>query len=173
MPTEFRLVKAMVFPVVMNECESCTIRKAEGWRIDAFELWYWRRLLRVSWNIRSTNQSINPKGNQFWIFIGRTDEEAETPILWPPDAKNRLLGKDPNAGKDWRQKEKGMTKDEVVGWHHRHDGHEFEQAPEIGDGQGSILVCYSPWSCKELGTTKWLNWTELIHINSSLVKEKR
>ena len=89
-------------------------------------------------------QPIHPKGNQSWIFIGRTDAEAETPILWPPDVKNWLIGKDPYAGKDWRQEEKGSTEDEMVGWHHRLNGHEFEQAPRVGDWQGS-LVCYSPW----------------------------
>ena len=87
--------------------------------------------------------SLNPKGNQSWIFTGRTDAEAETPILWPPDAKNRLTGKDPDAGKDLKQEKKGMMEDELVGWHHWLDGHEFEQAPGVGDGQGS-LVCYSP-----------------------------
>ena len=105
-PTKVRLVKAMLFPVVMYGCESWTIKKAEHWKIDAFDLWCWRRLLRVSWTARRPNLS--------WIFIGRTDAKAETPILWPPDAKNWLIGKDPDPGKDWRW-EKGMTKDEVVG----------------------------------------------------------
>ena len=99
----------------------------------------------------------NPKGNQSWIFTGRTDAEAEAPIRWPPDAKNWLIGKDPDAGKDWRQEKKGTTKDEMVEWHHWLDGHEFEQAPGIGDGQGS-LACCSPWGRKELDTTEWLNW---------------
>ena len=81
---------------------------------------------------------VHPKGNQPWIFIGRTDAEAEAPILWPPDAKNWLIGKDPDAGKDWRQKEKGMTKDEMVGWHHRLNGHEFVQAPGDSEEQGSL-----------------------------------
>ena len=98
---------------------------------------------------------VHPKGNQSWIFIGRTDAEAETLILWPPDAKNWLTGKDPDAGKDWRREEKGMT--EMVGRHHWLDGHEFEQAPEVGDGQGS-LACFSPWGCKESDTTELLNW---------------
>ena len=102
---------------------------------------------------------VNPKGNQSWIFIGRTDAEAETLALWAPDAKSWLIGKDPEAGKDWRQ-EKGMTEDGMVGWHHWCDGHEFEQALGIGDGQGS-LPCYSPWGLKESDTTEWLNWTEL------------
>ena len=103
-------------------------------------------------------QPVHPKENQSWVFIGRDDVEAETPILWPPDVKNLLLGKDPDAGKDWRQEEKGMTDDEVVGWHHRLNGHEFEQAPGVGDEQVS-LACCSPWSHKELDTTE-LNWTE-------------
>ena len=104
-------------------------------------------------------QEVHPKGNQSWIFIGKTDAKAETPILWPPDAKNWLTGKDPDAGKDWRQEEKGMTEDEMVGWHHRLGGHEFEQAPGVGDGQGS-LACCSPWGRKESDTTERLNWTD-------------
>ena len=103
-------------------------------------------------------QPVHPKGNQSWIFIGRTDAEAETPILWLPDAKNQLIGKDPDVGKDWRQEEKGTTEDEMVGWHHRLSGHEFKQALGDGDGQGS-LACCSPWGCKELDTTKRLNST--------------
>ena len=118
LPTKFCLVKAMVFPVVMYGCESWTVKKAECQRIDAFELWCWRRLLRVPWTARRSNP-VSPKGNQSWIFIGRTDAEAETPILWPPDAKNRLIGKDPDAWKDWRQEEKGTTENEMFGWHHQ------------------------------------------------------
>ena len=106
---------------------------------------------------------VNPKGNQSWIFIGRTDVEAETPILWSPDAKYWLIGKDPDAGKDWRREEKGSTEDEIVGWHHRLNGHEFEQALRVGDGQGS-LACCSPWGCKELDMTEQLNWTETLVI---------
>ena len=101
--------------------------------------------------------AVHPKGNQPWIFIRRTDAEAEIPILWPPDEKNWLTGKDPDAGKDWRQ-EKGTTEDEMVGWHHRLNGHEFEQAPGVGDGQGSLMCC-SPWGCKESDKTEGLNWT--------------
>ena len=99
---------------------------------------------------------VNPKGNQSWIFIGRTDAEAETPILWPPDVKNWLIRKDPDAGKDWRQEEMRATEDELVGWHHHLNGHEFEQTWEEGEGQG-ILACYNPWSHKELDTTERLN----------------
>ena len=97
---------------------------------------------------------VNPKGNQPWIFIGRT--EAEAPILWPPNGKSWLTGKAPDEGKDWGQKEKGVTEDETVGWHHQLDRHEFEQAPRDGEGQGS-LECYSPWGCKELAMTYWVN----------------
>ena len=124
LPRKIHLVKAMVFPVVMYGCESWTIKKAESWGIDAFELWCWRRLLRVPWTTRRS-KPVHPKGNRSWIFIGRTDAEAEAPILRPPDAKSWLTWKDPDAGKDWRQ-EKGMTEDEMVGWHHRLNGHEFE-----------------------------------------------
>ena len=102
-------------------------------------------------------QLVHPKGNQSGIFIGRTDAEAEIPILWPPDAKNWLIGKDPDAGKDWRREEKGMTEDEMVGWYHRLDGQEFEQALGVGDGQGS-LACCSPWDSKNTDMIEWLNW---------------
>ena len=107
-------------------------------------------------------QSIHPKGNQSWIFIGRTDAEAEIPILWPPDAKKWFIWKDPDAGKDWGQEEKGTTEDEMVGWHPQRNGHEFEQALRIHDGQGN-LACCSPWGRKESDTTVRLNWSELSH----------
>ena len=103
---------------------------------------------------------VNPKGNQPWIFTGRTDAEAETPILWPPDAKNWLTGKDPDTGKDWRLEEKGMTEDEMFGWHHQLNGDEFEWTLGVGDGQGGLACCDS-WGCKESDTTEQLNWTEL------------
>ena len=106
-------------------------------------------------------QQVNSKGNQSWIFIGRTAAEAETPILWSPVAKNWLIWKDPEAEKDWRQEEKGTGgEDEMVGWHHWLNGHEFKQALVVGDGQGS-LACYCPWCCKESDRTEQLNWTEL------------
>ena len=135
------------------------IKKAEHRRIDAFELWYWRRLLRVPWTARRSNQSIlkeiSPK-----IFTGRSDAEAEAPIAWPHDVKSWLIGKDPDAWKDWGQEEKGMTEDEMVGWHHRLHGHEFEWTPGVGgDGQGG-LACCGPWDCKESDTTVLLNWTD-------------
>ena len=109
-------------------------------------------------------QPVYPKGNQSWIFIGKTDAEAL--ILWPSDVKNLLIGKDPDAGKDWRWDEKGMTEDEMVGWHHGLDRHEFEQAPGIGDGQGS-LACCSPWGLKESDTTERLNWIILRRVLTS------
>ena len=109
------------------------------------------------------DQTVNPKGNQSWIFIGRTN--AEAPILWPPDGKNWLNGKVPDNGKDWRWEEKGMTEIEMVGWHHRLNGHEFEQALGVGDGQGS-LTCCSPWGHKESDMTEWLNLTEHTFFHS-------
>ena len=104
-------------------------------------------------------QPVNPKGNQSWIFIGRTDVKAETPIIWPPDAKNWLIGKDPDAGRDWGQEEKGTTEDEMAGWHHQLDGRESEWNPGVG-GQGGLPCCDS-WGHKESDTTERLNWTEL------------
>ena len=103
-------------------------------------------------------QLVHPTGTQSWIFTGRTDVEAETPIFWSPDGKNWLVGKDPDAGKDWKREEKGTTKDEMIGWHHWSYGHDF--TPGIGElGQGS-LVCRSPWGCKESDMSEQLNWTE-------------
>ena len=154
--TKVCLLKAMVFPIVMDGCDSWAIKKAESQRIDAFEIWCWRRLLKVPW-------TVHPKGNQSWIFIGRTDGEAETLILCPPNAKNGLIRKYPDAEKDWRQEEKGTTEDKMVGWHHWCNGHEFGQALGVGDGQGS-LACCSPWGCKESDMTKRLNWTELMTL---------
>ena len=107
-------------------------------------------------------QPVHPKGDQSWIFIWRTDAETETPVVWPPDSKNCLIWKDPDAGKDWRQEEKGMTEDEMVGWQHWLDGHVLEQAPGLGDGQGS-LECCSPWGRKESDMTERLNWAECRH----------
>ena len=122
--TKVHLVKPMVFPVVMYGCETWTIKKAEHRRIDAFELWSWRRCLStLDWK---EIQPVHPKGDQSWVFIGRTDIEAETPVFWPPHVKSWLIGEDPDAGRDWGQEEKETTEDEMVGWHHRLDGHEFE-----------------------------------------------
>ena len=102
-------------------------------------------------------QPVHPKGDQSWVFTGRTDVEAETPIVWPPDVKCWLILKDPDARRDWRQEEKGMTEDEMVGWHHRLNGRGFGCTPGVGDGQGG-LACYSSWGLKELDRTEWLNW---------------
>ena len=162
LPTKVHLVKAMVFLVVMYRCESWTIKKAEHQRTDAFELWCWRRLLRIPWTARRSNQSILKEISPQYS-MERTDVEAETPILWPPDAKNWLLGKHPDAGKDWRQEEKGMTEDEMVGWHHRLNGHEFEQAPGDGEGQGS-LACCSPWGHKGSDTSERLNSNKSLKL---------
>ena len=157
LPTKVHLVKAMVFPVVMDGCKNWTVKKTERQRIDAFELWCWRRLLRVPWTTRRSNQSVLKE------IIGRTDAEAETPILWPLDAKNWLIGNDLDSGKDWMQEEKGTIEDEMIGWHHWLNGHEFEQALGVGDGQGS-LVCFSLWGCKESDTIDWLNWAEKRYL---------
>ena len=151
LPTKVCLAKAMVFPVVMYGCESWTIKKAEHWRFDGFELWYWRRLLRVPWTARL--QPVHPKGDQSWMFIGRTDAEAETPILWLPDVKSWLIGKACDAGRDWGQEEKGTTENEMDGWHHQLNGHEFGWTLGVGDGQGGLACCDS-WGCKELDTTE-------------------
>ena len=164
LPKKVHLVKAMVFPAVMYGRE--LDHKGEHWRIDAFELWCWRKLLRVPWTLRRANQSIL-KEIFIGIFVGRTDAEAETPILWPPDVKNQFIWKDPDAGKDWRR-EKGMTEDEMVGWHHRLDGHEFEQGPGVRDGQGS-LACCSPWGRRVVhGWVTELNWTDDLQCYVSL-----
>ena len=108
-------------------------------------------------------QPVHPKGDQSWIFIGRTDAEAEALILWPPDVKYWLIWKDPDSGKDWRQEEKATTEDEMVGWHHWLDGHEFEQALGVGDGQGSLMCC-SPWGHKESNMTEWLYWLNWTYV---------
>ena len=151
LPTKVHLVKAMVFSVVMYGCESWTIKKAEHWRIDAFELWCWSKLLRVPWTAKRSNQSILKEISPEY-FIGRTDAEAEVPMLWPPDVKNWPTGKDPDAGKDWRREEKGVIEDEMVGWHHRLNRHGLEWAPGDSEGQGN-LVCCSPRGHKESDTT--------------------
>ena len=163
LPAKVCLVKAMIFPVAMYGCEGWTIKKAEHQRTDAFEPWCWRRCLRVPWTAKGSKK-VNPKGNQSWIFIGRTVAEAEAPTLWPPDAKNWLVGKDPDAGKDWKQEKKGTTEDEMVEWHHQLNGHESEQALGVGDRQGS-LVCHSPRSRKESDTTGQLNLlTQVVQL---------
>ena len=129
-------------------------------------LWCWRRLLRVPWTARTSNQSILKEINLEYLLEG-LNAKAETPILWPPDAKNWLSRKDLGAGKDWRCEEKGMTEEEMAGWHHWLDEHEFEQALGVGDGQGS-LACRRPWGRKELDSTEWLNWLTDYYFISNL-----
>ena len=151
LPTKVHLVKAMVFPVVTYGCESWTIKKAERRRIDAFELWCWRRLLRVLWTARRSNQSIlkeiSPRCSLERLML-KLKLQYFGYLMWRIDS----FGKDPIAGKDWKQEEKGLTEDEMVGWHHQLHGHEFEQAPGVGDGQGS-LACSSPWGHEESDMT--------------------
>ena len=138
------------------------------WKLDYKERWapknwcFWTVVLEKTLESLldcKEVQPVHPKGDQSWVFIGRTDVVPETPILWPPNVKSWLIWKDPDAGRDWGQEEKGMTEDEMGGWHHWRDGHEFEQTPGVGDGQGG-LVCYDSWGRKESDTTEWLNWTE-------------
>ena len=146
----------MVFPVVMYGCKSWTVKKAERRRIDTFELWCWRRLLGVPWTARSNQSILKEISPGCWRPVAKT----ETPILWPPHAKSWPIGKDSDAGRDWGQEEKGTTEDEMAGWHHRLNGHEFGWTPGVGDGQGGLACCNS-WDCRELDTIEWLNWTEL------------
>ena len=159
LPTKVHIVNSMVFPVVMYGCESWNIKKADCQKIYTFELWLLKKTLESPLDCKEI-QPVHPRRNQSWIFIGRTDAEAETPILWLPAVKNWLIRKDLNAGKDWRQEEKGMAEDEMVIWHHWLNGHEFEQTLGVGDGQGG-LVCWDSWGRKESDTTERLNWTEL------------
>ena len=154
MPTKVHPVKAMVFLVVMYGCESWTIKKAERCRIDAFELWCWRRLLRVPWTARRSNQSILKEISPEYSLEGlmlKLKLQYFGYLMWRTDS----LGKDPDAGKDWRWEEKGTTEDEMVRWHHRLNGHEFEQVPGDGEGQGR-LAYDSPWGPKEWDTTERL-----------------
>ena len=138
------------------------------WELDYKESWplknwcFWTVMLEDSWESLDCKESqpVHPKGHGSWIFIGRTDGEAETPILWLPDVKNWLIWKDPDAGKDWRWQEKVTAECEMVGWHLQLNGHEFEYASGVGDGQGS-LACCSPWGCKESDMPELLSWTEL------------
>ena len=140
----------MVF--IIYGCESCPIKKAERQRIDAFKLWCWRRPFRSPLENKEI-KAVNPKRSQPWIFTRRT--EAEAPTIWPPDAKSQFIGKDSDAGKDRRQKEKRVTEDKMVGWHHRFSGYELGQT--LGDGEGQVgLACSSLWGHKELDTTWWL-----------------
>ena len=154
LPTKVHIVKAMVFPVVMCGCESWTTKKSD---CQVIELCWWRRLLRVPWTTRRFNQSIL---KEISLGISFLRNEAETPVLWPPLAKSWLIGKDSDAGRDWGQEEKGMTEDEMAGWHYWLDGREFQWIPGVGDGQGGLACCDS-WGRKELDMTERLNWTEV------------
>ena len=157
----------MVFPVVMYGCECWTVKKAQCRRIDAFETVLLEKTLESPLDCKEI-QPVHPKAYKSWVLIGRTDAEAETPILWPPHAKSWLIWKDPDAGKDWGQEVKGTTEDEISGYHHWLDGRESGWTLGVGDGQGG-LVCCSSWGRKESDTTEWLNWTELnwrMHANT-------
>ena len=145
MPTKVHLVKAIVF---RSHVWMWQLNCKESWALKNWCFWtvVLGKTLESPLDCKEI-QSVYPKGNQPWISIGSTDAEAETPLLWPPDGKNWLIGKDPDAGKDWRQEEKGMQEDEMVGWHHWLYGHEFKQALGAGDGQGSLACCI-PWGCK-------------------------
>ena len=150
------IVKAMVFPVVTYRCESWTIKKAECRKIVVFKLWCWKTL--ESPLDSKEIKLVNPKGNQPWIFTGRTDAEAEAPILWPPDEKSWLIRKDPDDEKYWGQREKGVTEDKMVGWHYWHNGHAFEQT--LGDSEAQrSLACCSSWGWKKSDTTFLITWT--------------
>ena len=157
LPTKVHLVKAIVFPVVMYR----ELDYKQSW---APKTWcFWTVVLEMTLESPlgcKEIQPVHPKGNQFWTFIARTDAEAETPMLWPPDAKDWLIGKDPDAGKDWRWEEKGTTEDEMVGWHHWLDGHEFSKLWElVMDRKDWCAAIHGV--AKELDMTEQLSWTEL------------
>ena len=166
LPTKVCLVKAMVFPVVMYGCESWTVKKAEWWRIDAFGLWCWRRLLRVPWTARRSNQSILKEISPE-VFFGRTDARAETLILWPPHAKSWLIGKDSDAERDWGQEEKGMTEDEMASptgctWVWVNSGSWWWTGrPGVLWFMGSQRVRHD-WATK-------LNWTDITTIRINII----
>ena len=156
----------------------CKCPSSQGYGFSRGHVWMWELDCEESWALKNwcfwtavlektlespldckEIQPVHPKGDQSWVFIERTDAEAETPILWPPDAKSWLIGKDPDACRDWGQEEKGTREDEMAGWHHQLYAHEFGWTPGAGDGQGG-LACFDSWGCKELDTTEQLNWTE-------------
>ena len=146
----------------MYRCESRSIKKAECWKIDAFELWCWKSL-ESPLDCKEI-QPVHPKGNQPWIFIARTDAEAAAPILWPPDVKSLLIGKDPDAGKDWGQEEKEVAEDEMVGWHHRFNGREFEQTLGDGGRQGSLVCCIHGVKKSRTWLRDWTTTTKEVSL---------
>ena len=157
--------------ILIKKSLSVSQSTEENWNSNFPKLCFWTVVLEKTLESPLDCKEIKPvrlKRNKSLIFTGRTDAEAETPILWPPDVKNWFIGKYLDAGKDWRQEEKGMTEDKMVGWHHQHNGHEFEQAPGVGEEQGS-LACCGPWGCNESDTTEWLNWTELFQNTTLLI----
>ena len=160
-PTKVRLVKAMVFPVVMFGCESWTVKKAEQRKIDAFELWCWRRLLRVPWTAKRSNQSIPKEVSPGCSLKGMMLKLKLQYFGHLMQRVDSFIGKDSDAGRDWGQEEKGTTEDEMAGWHHWLDGREFEWTPGVGDGQGGLACCDS-WGRKDLDMTERLNWTESV-----------
>ena len=169
LPTKVCLVKAMVFPVVMYGCESWTVKKAECWKNWCFWTVVLEKTLESPLDCKKI-QPVHSKGDQSWVFFGRTDAKAETPEPWPPHAKSWLIGKDSDAGRDWEQEEKGRTEVEMARWHHRLDEHEFEWTPGV-DGQGGLECCNS-WGHKESDTTERLNWTELSCLETRFLTEQ-
>ena len=160
--TKVCIAKVMAFS--SNHVQMWELDHKEGWALKNW--WFWTMVSEITLESPSDCKEIkpvNPKGNQPWIFVDRLMLKLKSPLLWPPDTKSLLIERDPDAGKDWRQEEKGTTEDKMVGRHHWLDGHEFEQALGAGDAQGS-LACYSPWGRKELGTTEQLNWLTNIYI---------
>ena len=164
LPTKVRLLKAMVFPVVMYWCEIWTVKKVECWRIYAFELWRWRRLFRFPWTTRRSNQSILKEispGCSLEGMMLRLKLQSFGHLMRRVDSLEKT-----DAGRDWGQEKKGTTEDEMAGWHHRLDGREFEWTQGVGDGQGGLACCGS-WGCKESDMTEWLNWTRvLLHFKN-------
>ena len=152
--TKVYIIKAMVFPIVIYRCDSWTIKKAEHQRIDTLKLWCWRRLLRVPWTAKRSNQSLLKEINPEYSLEGLMLKLKLQ--FWPPDAKSQLIRKDLDDGKDWGQEEKGTSEDEMIGWNNWLEGHESEQTLGHGEGQRR-LECCSPWGCKESDTTEWLN----------------
>ena len=154
----------------MYGCESWTIKKAECWKNWCFWTVVLEKTLKSHLDCKKI-QPVHPKGDQSWVFTGRTDAEAETPILWPPDVKSWLIWKHPDAGRDWGQEEKGRKEDEMVGLHHQLNGHGFGWTPGVGDGQGGLACCGS-WGHKESDMTEKLNWTELVPELMKSVREQ-